>query len=68
MNGYAHEHPVGIQVRADMLESVAGYDEGDMERELAFAISALDLNDPASMRWLASLLARRIDEVEIRRQ
>lgn len=64
MNGYAECHPVVIEVRADMLESVAGLDEQGMKRELVFARAALDLSDPGSMRWLAALLARKISEVK----
>ncbi len=64
MNGYEEMHPVGIDVRADMLESVAGLTDAEMEGELAFATNTYDWNDPASMRWLAALTARRIATVE----
>ena len=39
----------------------------DTERELAFAIGAVDLNDAATIRWLAacaSLEAQRLDEID----
>ena len=65
MNGYAKRHAVEITARADMLETVAGYENSErVDREIAFATSALDLTDPESCRWLACLLARRIDELE----
>lgn len=64
-DGYAEMHPVGIQVRADMLESVAGLaDDLELEREWYFALSAYDWNDPATLRWITALAARRIDELE----
>lgn len=63
-NGYAKLHPVGIMVRADMLETVAGYTDVKVKRELAFALSCADINDPATLRWLACLLARQIDTTE----
>ena len=63
MNGYERMHPVPVQARADMLESVAGLDDEGMDRELAFGASALDLGDAESCRWLICLLARRVDEV-----
>lgn len=62
MNGYARLHPVGIQVRADMLETVAGF--AHINSELLGAIEAVDTEDADSMRWLAALMARRIDEIE----
>lgn len=64
MNGHSKLHPVGIDVRADMLESVAGMSDERVRRELAFAVHAMSENDPDSMRWLSALLARCIDNIE----
>jgi len=65
MNGYAEHHPVGISVRADMLEVVAGYpDEERVNRELAFAVGMMDERDPESLRWVATLLATKLDYID----
>jgi hypothetical protein len=67
MSGYAKMIPVGIDVRADTLEITAGYpDEHKVDRELAFAISALDMDDPDTLRWLACCIAAKLDYVESR--
>lgn len=63
MNGYEKPTPLGLEVRADMLETVAGYDEHDMAREITFAKGMTDWHDAASLRWLACLIARRVDEI-----
>lgn len=64
MNGYAKPCKLDTTVRADMLETVAGYTDDDMHRELSFAIGTLDVYDPDSCRWMMALLDRRIAELE----
>jgi hypothetical protein len=63
-NPYAKMMPVGIDVRADMLETVCGYSEDQFQRELDFAFGTVDDYDTESLRWLAACIARRIDELE----
>lgn len=63
MNGYAELHPVTITTRADNLEIIAGYDDEQLRREILFATSALDYNDAETCRWLAVLLAERIERL-----
>lgn len=61
-NGYTAPHPVGIEVRADMLEITAGWpDEARVNKELAFALSTVDENDPDSLKWLACCIAAKLD-------
>ena len=64
MNGYAKPIRLGLTVRADMLETVAGYQAHDVMRELAFALRMTDENDPDALRWLATLCERRVDDLE----
>lgn len=63
-NGYTEPHPVGIYAEAQMLESVAGFTDFDVERELAFAIESIDTNDKDTLLWAICLMARRIDDLE----
>ena len=63
-NGYSEPHDVGIKVRADMLESVAGFGTERFEREYHFAVAAADFNDVDGLRWLAAIAARRIAELD----
>jgi hypothetical protein len=42
----------------DMTATVAALTTDRLQTELAFAVPALDMNDPASCEWLACLLAR----------
>jgi hypothetical protein len=64
-NGYAKPVPVGIEVRADMLEITAGWPNvGTVDRELAFAIGALDTEDPATLHWLACCIAAKLDYMQ----
>ena len=63
-NGYAKEHALDITVRADMLESVAGFGTTRFEQEYRFAIAAEDFNDPDNLRWIASLINRRVLELD----
>lgn len=63
-NGYATMHKLGIEARADMLETVAGFADGTRTRaELWFATQAADADDPATLRWLACVIERRLDEL-----
>jgi hypothetical protein len=64
--GYAKMHRLDIEARADMIETVAGYEDDGRKvlRELSFAIGTLDENDPASLRWLACLIERRLVDIE----
>ena len=64
MNGYTKHYPIDLTTEAHMLETVAGYSEGDVMRELAFAVLTLDAYDPASLRWLACLCARRVGDLD----
>lgn len=64
MNGYATPCRLTIEARADMLETVAGFDnEARTRAELWFAIQSADADDPATLRWLACVLERRLDEI-----
>jgi hypothetical protein len=63
MNGYETMHRLRIEARADMLESAAGLTVGRVREELAHAARTLDENDDASLRWLACLCERRIDDL-----
>jgi len=64
-NGYAELHDVGIKVRADNLEIAAGWaDEKAVDYELSFALGALDWEDADTMRWLAVVLAAKIDHLD----
>jgi hypothetical protein len=65
-NGYETMHRLSLKARADMLETVAGYEEQAVEVELAFAVVALDPEDPATLRWLACLCERRVADLEAR--
>jgi hypothetical protein len=66
-NGYEKPTPVGIEVRADMLEITAGWpDEARTDMELAFAVDSLDDDDPDTLRWLACCIARKLDDMEAR--
>lgn len=63
-NGYAAMIRLGITARADMLETVAGFqDEPRTRAELWFAIQSADADDPDTLRWLACVLERRLDEL-----
>lgn len=65
MNGYARLHPLSMKVRADTLESIAGFEDGERrERELAFAVASVDVDDVDSLRWLAALIDARVLELE----
>ena len=64
MNGYAAAIRLSLTVRADTLETIAGYQSHDVERELAFALRMTDENDPDALRWLAALCERRIEDLE----
>lgn len=55
---------VPIKAEAQMLESWAGYDAAQVERELAFAIGCLDVKDEATLRWLACGIERRLADIE----
>lgn len=59
-NGYAEHHPVDLTVRADMLETIAGFPVSEYAKELTFAMAALDVHDPESLRWLACLCAAQV--------
>jgi hypothetical protein len=63
MNGYEQMHRLGIEARADMLESVAGMDRWRVLSEIGFACAALDVDDAATLRWLACLCERRVDDL-----
>lgn len=65
MNGYAKPIRLTLEVRADTLETIAGYEAHDVERELAFALRMTDENDPNALRWLAALCERRIEDLEV---
>jgi hypothetical protein len=47
----------------NMTATVARYSIERVQRELAFAVSALDLSDPATCDWLACLLARHTKDL-----
>lgn len=47
----------------NMTATVAGYSTERVQRELAFAVSALDLSDPATCDWLGCLLARHTKDL-----
>lgn len=64
MNGYEKPVRLSLTVRADTLETIAGYQAHDVERELAFALRMTDENDQDSLRWLAALCERRINDLE----
>lgn len=64
MNGYATMHRLSIEARADMQETVAGFeDEARTRAELWFALQSADADDGATLRWLACVLERRLDEL-----
>lgn len=43
---------------------LAKTDVTDFEREVHFALAAIDLADPNTMRWAAAMLAAWADEIE----
>ena len=38
-------------------------DRDDTKRELAFALLAVDANDPATLNWLAAICVKRADDL-----
>lgn len=64
-SGYDRPHLLNIWVRADMLETVGGYDEEALRREFEFALSAADYNDPNTLRWIAALAELRIRQLDV---
>ncbi len=56
-------------MRTDIIEDVAktvailDHPDEDTQRELAFAISAADANDAASLRWLAACAIKRAEDI-----
>jgi hypothetical protein len=62
INGYEEMHPVGIEVRADMLETAAGFpNEERVDLELVVAMATIDIKDPTMLRWLATVIAAKLD-------
>lgn len=67
--GHAHVKPQGEREMDNRLEAVdkliaAMPESHDDERELAFAVLAVDHNDPATLNWLAACAAVRAAAVE----
>jgi hypothetical protein len=61
-NGYKTLVPTSAKVPAEMLETVAGYrDEAEVDKELTFAVGAMDLGDLATIQWLAAVVAGKLE-------
>lgn len=63
-NPYAKEFPLTIIVRADMLETVAGYSNTNFLIELASAVRQFDMTDVDSALWLTICLDRHINTLK----
>ena len=64
MNGYTKPCRLTIEAPADMLETVAGFqDESRTRAELWFAVQSADADHPETLQWLACVLERRLDEI-----
>lgn len=46
-----------------ILANLTTEDEAELERELAFAIACVDINDAATLDWLAAVAVARAEEV-----
>lgn len=67
-SGYDEPHMLGIWARADMLERVGGLTLEQQDRELSFALSAADHDDPGTLRWLAVLIESRLGALFVSQQ
>lgn len=67
MNGYAKMHRLDIEARADMIETVAGFEDDSwrVRRELHYAIDHMEDSDPDSLRWLACVIERRLLDLSV---
>lgn len=60
-NPYEKPCPVDIKVPAQMLESVAGYEnDARVDHELAYALAVARPDDPESLQWVAAHLDRKL--------
>lgn len=48
----------------DVDKILATMDDDDTERELAFAVMAMDANDPATLNWLAACAVAHAHELK----
>ena len=63
-NGYSTLHRLNIEVRADFLEIVAGFQDGRRTaRELRYALDNTNVGNAEDLRWLACIIERRLDEI-----
>lgn len=65
MDGYKKLTAVDIEVPAEMLESWAGYDAQDVDKEFMFAVACVDTSDAATLQWLAAGIERRLADLQV---
>lgn len=63
-NGYSEPHALTIKVRADLLETIAGYSSDRFAQELAHAVDNIDTDDAENLRWACALMAEQCERVE----
>lgn len=65
MSGYEKIHSVSISARADTLETIAGFDDDRLSREIG---AAMKLGDEGreSLQWLALLIAESLERMTAR--
>lgn len=59
---YERPTQVEIKVPASMLDAIYGWeDEERVDRELAFALDAVDTKDPATLQWLVAVIEGKLN-------